>query len=107
MALFHSLNRGPGVCHKFADLNNCSPDTRLIILHIHILTLIRNVLYLPPLTGVVCRGTPEEKLDMMFSIFDINNDGAISKAEMLAIMRALYKLNDRRCSARLKQVFFF
>ena len=40
----------------------------------------------------------------MFSIFDMNNDGTITKTEMLCIMSALYKLQDKRMSARVKQV---
>ena len=54
------------------------------------------------ISGVICHGSLMEKLHWMFSIFDMNNDGTISKAEMLAMLRALYKMNDLRLSARLK-----
>ena len=44
--------------------------------------------------GVRCRGPPEEKLKWMFAMFDINNDGTVTKQEMISILRSLYKINE-------------
>ena len=45
--------------------------------------------------GMHCRGTTEEKLLWMFKVFDMNNDGYITKTEMLCIVRALYKMGGK------------
>ena len=45
--------------------------------------------------GIQCRGSIDEKLRWMFSVFDMNSDGVISKSEMLCIIRALYKMGKK------------
>ena len=61
--------------------------------------------------GMLCRGTTEEKLQWMFSVFDMNHDGSITKTEMLCIIRALYKMvrklkgTNRTPESHVKHIF--
>ncbi|XP_002128600.2 neurocalcin homolog [Ciona intestinalis] len=43
--------------------------------------------------SITTRGTPEEKLTWTFNVYDVNNDGTITRDEMLQIMRAIYAMN--------------
>ncbi|XP_003387412.1 PREDICTED: calcium-binding protein NCS-1-like [Amphimedon queenslandica] len=45
--------------------------------------------------SVTSRGTPEEKLNWSFKLYDINCDGFISKDEMSAIVDSLYRMVGR------------
>eukprot|EP01104_Vermistella_antarctica_P020243 TRINITY_DN8589_c0_g1_i1.p1 TRINITY_DN8589_c0_g1~~TRINITY_DN8589_c0_g1_i1.p1 ORF type:complete len:188 (+),score=69.46 TRINITY_DN8589_c0_g1_i1:150-713(+) len=42
--------------------------------------------------STITRGTAEEKLAFSFSMYDIDGDGFISRAEMLKVMESFYKL---------------
>jgi len=46
--------------------------------------------------GVRCRGTREEKLRWMFSLFDLDGDGELTHSEMDIMIRALYLLHGKR-----------
>ena len=45
--------------------------------------------------SVLARGSLSEKLQWIFSLYDINNDGYISKTEMLDIISAIYDMMGR------------
>ena len=48
---------------------------------------------------IMSNGTPEENLRQIFRVFDINNDGKISVAELKRIVRDLHHLlNDKNNS---------
>ena len=40
----------------------------------------------------LCRGTVEEKLRWMFRLYDINNDGRITRGEMTSVFISIYAL---------------
>ena len=42
---------------------------------------------------VMSSGTPEQNLQQIFRVFDINNDGKISLAELKKIVKDLFTLN--------------
>jgi Ca2+-binding EF-hand superfamily protein len=42
--------------------------------------------------SVMTRGTPDEKLDFAFQMYDINNNGYITKDDITRIMDSFYKL---------------
>jgi len=42
--------------------------------------------------SVMTRGTPDEKLEFAFSMYDLDGNGTISKDEMIKIMESFYKL---------------
>ncbi|XP_063970177.1 neurocalcin homolog [Lytechinus pictus] len=42
--------------------------------------------------SVLARGTVDEKLSWIFSMYDINKDGYISRPEMLEILQSLYRM---------------
>jgi len=41
---------------------------------------------------VISKGTPDENLEQIFRIFDVNNDGTISKKELHRLVKDLYSL---------------
>lgn len=43
----------------------------------------------------VARGSAQEKLSWVFALYDVDGDGRISRAEMLAVVRAVYELLGR------------
>ena len=43
---------------------------------------------------VMSSGTPEQNLQQIFRVFDINNDGKISLAELKKIVKDLFTLNN-------------
>ncbi|XP_040201512.1 guanylyl cyclase inhibitory protein [Rana temporaria] len=43
--------------------------------------------------SMLAHGTPEEKLRWSFKLYDKDGDGAITRSEMLEIMRAVYKMS--------------
>ncbi|KAM9312814.1 guanylyl cyclase inhibitory protein-like [Gastrophryne carolinensis] len=43
--------------------------------------------------SMLAHGTPEEKLKWSFKLYDKDNDGAITRTEMLEIMKAVYKMS--------------
>ncbi|XP_053321157.1 guanylyl cyclase inhibitory protein-like [Spea bombifrons] len=43
--------------------------------------------------SMLAQGTPEDKLKWSFKLYDKDNDGAITRAEMLEIMKAVYKMS--------------
>ena len=45
--------------------------------------------------SVLARGTLSEKLQWAFTLYDINKDGVISRAEMLDIISAIYDMMGR------------
>ena len=63
----------------------------------------------------LCRGTVEEKLRWMFRLYDINNDGRITRGEMSSVFISIYALlggvsltmlqEDSVVSSRVEQVF--
>ncbi|XP_021922808.1 Kv channel-interacting protein 4-like isoform X2 [Zootermopsis nevadensis] len=42
--------------------------------------------------SIVMKGTLQERLRWAFSLYDVNHDGYITKAEMLAVTSAIYNL---------------
>lgn len=40
----------------------------------------------------VARGSVQEKLSWVFALYDVDGDGRISRAEMVAVVRAIYEL---------------
>jgi len=42
--------------------------------------------------SIMTRGTPEEKLEFAFRLYDLDNDGFITKVEMVKIVTALYRM---------------
>ncbi|XP_043209242.1 Kv channel-interacting protein 1-like isoform X1 [Amphibalanus amphitrite] len=63
----------------------------------------------------LCRGTAEEKLRWMFRLYDINNDGRITRGEMTSVFISIYALlggvslsllqEDSAVAGRVDQVF--
>ncbi|KPJ03860.1 Calsenilin [Papilio xuthus] len=43
----------------------------------------------------VARGSVQEKLSWVFALYDVDGDGRISRAEMLAVVQAVYELLGR------------
>ncbi|XP_028165438.1 neuronal calcium sensor 1-like [Ostrinia furnacalis] len=43
----------------------------------------------------VARGSTQEKLAWVFALYDVDGDGRISRAEMLAVVTAVYELLGR------------
>ncbi|XP_075715914.1 guanylyl cyclase inhibitory protein-like [Rhinoderma darwinii] len=43
--------------------------------------------------SMLAHGTPEDKLKWSFKLYDKDRDGAISRSEMLDIMKAVYKMS--------------
>ncbi|XP_035457739.2 Kv channel-interacting protein 1-like isoform X1 [Spodoptera frugiperda] len=43
----------------------------------------------------VARGSVQEKLSWVFTLYDVDGDGRISRAEMLAVVQAIYELLGR------------
>jgi Ca2+-binding EF-hand superfamily protein len=85
---------------SFTELmKKCYPDANLSKLEKHIFRMYDTnddgyidfkefmiVLY------ILSRGSPEQNLEQIFRIFDINNDQEISRAEMKRIVKDLYSL---------------
>ncbi|XP_049884388.1 Kv channel-interacting protein 4-like [Pectinophora gossypiella] len=46
----------------------------------------------------VARGSVQEKLSWVFALYDVDGDGRISRAEMLAVVQAIYELVGRAAS---------
>jgi Ca2+-binding EF-hand superfamily protein len=42
--------------------------------------------------SVMTRGSPDEKLEFAFRLYDLDNDGYITKVEMVKIVTALYRM---------------
>ncbi|PZC71631.1 hypothetical protein B5X24_HaOG212869, partial [Helicoverpa armigera] len=43
----------------------------------------------------VARGSVQEKLSWVFTLYDVDGDGRISRSEMLAVVQAIYELLGR------------
>ena len=54
---------------------------------------------------VMSNGTPEENLRQIFRVFDINNDGKISVAELKRIVKDLYHLVNDEHSETNQEIF--
>ncbi|XP_076150272.1 Kv channel-interacting protein 4-like [Alosa pseudoharengus] len=53
--------------------------------------------------SALLRGPVEEKLTWVFNLYDINNDGCITKEEMLDIMKAIYDMMGTSLNPRLSE----
>ena len=49
--------------------------------------------------SLISRGSLHEKLQWIFSLYDVNGDGVISKQEMIDIVTAIYDLMGRHTEA--------
>ena len=54
---------------------------------------------------VMSNGTPEENLRQIFRVFDINNDGKISVAELKRIVKDLFHLINDEQSETNQEIF--
>ena len=58
--------------------------------------------------SVSCRGSIREKIEWMFGLFDVDEDGRVTKKEMTAILTAMYKMQTtqkKTPEAHVEEIF--
>ncbi|XP_037790080.1 Kv channel-interacting protein 4-like [Penaeus monodon] len=53
--------------------------------------------------STVSRGTTQEKLQWIFGLYDVNNDGLITKAEMVDVVSAIYEMMGRSTEPQVEE----
>lgn len=49
------------------------------------------------------RGTTQEKLQWIFGLYDVNNDGLITKTEMVDVVTAIYEMMGRSTEPQVEE----
>ncbi|XP_069986358.1 Kv channel-interacting protein 4-like isoform X4 [Penaeus vannamei] len=53
--------------------------------------------------STVSRGTTQEKLQWIFGLYDVNNDGLITKTEMVDVVTAIYEMMGRSTEPQVEE----
>ncbi|XP_037773785.1 Kv channel-interacting protein 4-like [Penaeus monodon] len=53
--------------------------------------------------STVSRGSTQEKLQWIFGLYDVNNDGLITKTEMVDVVTAIYEMMGRSTEPQVEE----
>ena len=57
--------------------------------------------------STLLHGSLEEKLSWTFRLYDLNHDGSITKAEMAAVVVAVYELLGVECAELVSNILIY